>query len=167
MNNGFFAGAGIMALNALIFFGLGRGTAPSPVPAATFSSIAPTLGGIMDEPIHMPDPDLTPGEAHADMKPAELAAYVKTPRKVSDSMKQKVFEAYGIVKHRPGEFEVDHLIPRELGGKDTLANLWPQSYHGQLNAHDKDRLENFLHAQVVKGKLSLKEAQEDMADNWV
>jgi hypothetical protein len=42
--------------------------------------------------------------------------------------------------------EIDHLISRELGGADEVANLWPQSYGGQpWNAVLKDKLENRLH----------------------
>src|SRR6266568_858009 len=35
--------------------------------------------------------------------------------------------------------EVDHLIPLELGGADTKANLWPQPYEPRPGAHEKDK----------------------------
>lgn len=166
--NDFNHGMVVMALATFLSFFVGRmtnqPTKPSP---QTFQSIAPVISGLADEPIHMPDPDLTPGKVRPDITVKDLATYIKSPRRVTQAMKQKVFETYGISHPRPGEFEIDHLVPRELGGADDIQNLWPQSYHGPMNAHDKDRLENYLHQQVVAGKLDFKEAQESMADNWV
>jgi hypothetical protein len=39
---------------------------------------------------------------------------------------------------------VDHLVSLEIGGANTVQNLWPQSYDTTpWNAHVKDKLENF------------------------
>ena len=65
-----------------------------------------------------------------------------------------MFAEYGITRRAPREYEVDHLISLELGGSNSIRNLWPQSYLTQpWNAHVKDRLENNLHAMVVSGQL--------------
>lgn len=40
---------------------------------------------------------------------------------------------------RLGEMELDHLIPRELGGADTMDNLWLEPWP---QAKQKDRIEN-------------------------
>jgi hypothetical protein len=32
-------------------------------------------------------------------------------------------------------YELDHLIPLELGGSNDLRNLWPQPFEGEWNAH--------------------------------
>ena len=61
--------------------------------------------------------------------------------------------------------EIDHLIPLTVGGSNDLANLWPQPY-GVPGAHQKDVLENKLHAQVCSGKMTLAEAQHQIATNW-
>jgi hypothetical protein len=44
--------------------------------------------------------------------------------------------------HIAREYELDHLIPLELGG-DPLdpQNLWLQPWRGECNAKQKDRLE--------------------------
>jgi hypothetical protein len=59
-------------------------------------------------------------------------------------------------------------VPLELGGSNSIRNLWPQSYWTKpLNAHVKDRLENKLHKLVCTGKLGLPEAQKAIAQDWV
>jgi hypothetical protein len=88
-------------------------------------------------------------------------------RHVTLSMKKKVFIQYGIPYSRHSEFEVDHLISRELGGADVVDNLWPESYITQpWNAHRKDRLENYLHKLVCRNQITLVEARREILNNW-
>lgn len=116
----------------------------------------------------LPDPTLTPGRT----RPGVTRQEVCTPgssakaRHVTSATKRAVFRRYHVTP-RPGAYEVDHLISLELGGSNDLANLWPQAYHGPLNAHDKDRLENQLHALVCAGRLRLEDAQRAIATDWV
>lgn len=86
-------------------------------------------------------------------------------RAVTAATKRAVFLRYHITP-TPGAYEVDHLISLELGGSNDIANLWPQRYHGRLNAHDKDRLENQLHALVCAGTVSLEDAQHAIRTDW-
>ena len=72
----------------------------------------------------MPNPERTPGE----VRPLTLETICKTKwgkdyRPVSNKMKLRVCRSYGL-KDCAG-YVVDHLIPRELGGADTIRNLWP------------------------------------------
>jgi hypothetical protein len=101
-----------------------------------------------------PDPQLTPGTTlEVTIMDICVPGYTKTVRDVPDPVKRQVYAAYGIQTHAPGEYEVDHLIPLELGGSHALTNLWPQSYQTQpWNAHAKDRLENTLHRLVCAGQ---------------
>ncbi len=47
-------------------------------------------------------------------------------------------------------------------------NLWPESFLTEpWNAHVKDKLENLLHRLVVSGKLDLKNAQREIATDWI
>lgn len=63
----------------------------------------------------------------------------------------------------PRKYEVDHLISLELGGSNSIKNLWLEP--GFPNP--KDKLENRLHAMVCDGEISLTQAQHDIATNWV
>jgi hypothetical protein len=102
-------------------------------------------------------------------------SYSKCIRNVSSATKKKVYEAYGDPEGNKHGFcdveqgcEVDHLISIELGGSNDEKNLWPQPYSGQtFNAHVKDRLENFYHANVCSGHLSLKTAQDEISSDWI
>ena len=97
-----------------------------------------------------------------------MSATRKKVRNVPQDMKEKVYVEYGIANRAPRKYEVDHLIGLELGGSNSIKNLWPQSYLTQLwNAHVKDRLENKLHAMVVSGQIDLPTAQKMIAANWI
>ncbi len=116
-----------------------------------------------------PDLRLTPGViAISDTAKICGTAWGKDERHVTEGMKQQVFASYGIPWTRHDEFEVDHLISRELGGADAVANLWPESY-GTLpfNAHSKDRLENLLHKLVCARQLTLQQAQNAIRRDWI
>jgi hypothetical protein len=117
----------------------------------------------------MPDPNLTPGDIFPDVTADTLSrpGYTKSVRDVPESEKERVFAEYGIAQHSPGEYEVDHLIPLELGGSNDIKNLWPEPYHGAWNAHVKDRLENKLHSMVEEHEIALDEAQKEIATDWI
>jgi hypothetical protein len=65
----------------------------------------------------------------------------------------------------PGAYEVDHLVSLELGGSNGIANLWPEAAEPRPGFHEKDRYENYLHAEVCAGRMPLQEAQRRIADN--
>jgi hypothetical protein len=92
--------------------------------------------------------------------------YSKKVRHVTSELKREVFAEAGITEHLPGEYEVDHLIPLSIGGSNSTKNLWPESYRTVWNARVKDRLEDRLHALVIRGKLDLKTAQHEIATDW-
>ena|SRR3984893_13624902 len=73
-----------------------------------------------------------------------------------------------VTSHGPGDYEIDHLIPLELGGSNLIKNLWPESHRtSPWNAQVKDRLEGKLHELVCSGQLDLKTAQQAIASNWI
>jgi hypothetical protein len=121
------------------------------------------------QPPLWPDPRLTPGDV-LDVTRADVCTpgYAHKVRNVPAEVKRQAYAEYGIASHQPGDFEIDHLISLELGGSNSLKNLWPQSYKTQpWNAHVKDKLENELHAEVCSGKISLATAQRDISHDWI
>lgn len=118
----------------------------------------------------LPDPSLTPGWVRTDLTTAQICRtrWGHNERHVDAAMRHQVFQSYHISCGRfcAAEFELDHLVPRELGGADDVRNLWPQSYSGAWNAHTKDELENRLHAEVCAGRLPLATAQRMIATDW-
>lgn len=67
--------------------------------------------------------------------------------------------------------ELDHLISLELGGADTLENIWPQCGPKGVKLvkryfKQKDMVENYVAMQVRNGDIPLDEAQKGIADDW-
>ena len=64
----------------------------------------------------------------------------------------------------PSDYELDHLIPLELGGcPDCKANLWMEPLGAALR---KDTVERHLHREVCAGRMELTEAQQMIAQDW-
>ena len=94
------------------------------------------------------------------------SGYTKTVRNVPSAVKHAVYDSYGIPTHKPGDYEVNHLISLELGGSNSVRNLWPESFILKpLNAHVKDAVENKLHQLICSGQISVQAAQA-IAQNW-
>ena len=96
-----------------------------------------------------------------------VSGYSSKVRDVPESEKAAVYAEYGIATHTTGQYEVDHLISLELGGSNDISNLWPEAASPTPGFHQKDVLENSLHAQVCSGQIDLKQAQAEIADNWL
>ena len=96
-----------------------------------------------------------------------VAGYSKSVRNVPASEKDQVYAEYNITSHITGQYEVDHLVSLELGGSNDIANLWPEPANPTPGFHQKDGAENMLHAEVCNGTLSLQQAQQQIASNWL
>jgi len=86
---------------------------------------------------------------------------------VSARTKRRVYLRYGIRRHHSGQYEIDHLIPLELGGSNSIKNLFPEAARLRPGFHQKDRLENRLHAEVCDGTMGLRSASHQIAVNWL
>ena len=95
------------------------------------------------------------------------SGYASSVRNVPTSEKNQVYAEYGIVSHTTGQYEVDHLVSLELGGSNDIANLWPEAASPKPGFHEKDKVENYLHDQVCSGAIPLKQAQIEIATNWL
>lgn len=125
----------------------------------------------------LPDPDCNPGAIDPQVNQADVASTicragytkaVRPPESVTEKIKRDQMAAYGLQGQRLGDYELDHLISLELGGAPAdVANLWPEPWNGDGNAHQKDAVENYLHEQVCRGAMQLADAQRAIATDWM
>lgn len=125
----------------------------------------------------LPDPACTPGAIDPRVGPTTTGvticasgytAKVRPPVSVTDRIKRDQMAAYGLQGRPPGDYELDHLVSLELGGASSdVANLWPQPWTGEGNAHQKDAVEMQLKREVCGGVVSLADAQRMIAADWL
>lgn len=122
-----------------------------------------------DGPALLPDAKYSPGGISITDK-AQLCpvAHTAVRRHVTEETKRMVCEGYGIPasKCNGRNYEIDHIVSLELGGSNDIANLYPQPWWPRPGAHEKDKLENWLHAQVCGGKITLPFAQQFIERDW-
>jgi len=117
----------------------------------------------------LPDHSCTPGAVFRSIGKSQVCipGHARRVRNVPQSLKNSIYAEYGIRSHSRGQFEVDHLVPLELGGSNSAKNLWPEAASPKPGFHEKDRLENALHERVCSGQMSLTRAQHLFERNWV
>jgi hypothetical protein len=118
----------------------------------------------------LPDRRCSPGAYYTGLTKAVLCSprfHTSTIRNVSEATKRRVEIEYGLPPRSYGRTrEIDHIVPLEVGGSNSIANLFPEPGSGAANYHAKDRLENELHDRVCSGTMSLRTAQKRIATNW-
>jgi len=127
-----------------------------------------SLDATKTEAIALPRRTLTPGSTRA-VQVADLCSNQELGNDppVSPSLEQAVFREYGVPASSRKDYELDYLITPELGGVDSIQNLWPQPHSSIWNARVKDQLEDQLHQLVCQGKVQLATAQSDIASDWI
>jgi hypothetical protein len=107
----------------------------------------------------LPNPKLTPGR---------VANRDKDRAGVTLAMEQKVFARYRLPWASRPAFKIDHLIPVELGGADTIDNLWPQSLRARpYGAERKELLAEVFRLKIARGQMTLAQAQEQIGKDWI
>jgi hypothetical protein len=118
--------------------------------------------------VSAPDPRLTPGVTLLVSQPALCAQPNPNNKAVPPALQRRVFAEYGIAGAPARAYEVDYLVTPALGGADDIHNLWPHSHSATIwNAQVKDALEVRLHEMVCAGRLELREAQQEIAVDWI
>jgi hypothetical protein len=116
----------------------------------------------------LPSSFLTPGDARKVTKEQICApGYAASIKATKESVKEEAFSRYGLRDGKSTTEILDHLIPVELGGTDSVENLWPEPTKGEWNASQKDALEQKLLGLVCDGTLTVKQAQSAIKKNWV
>ena len=117
---------------------------------------------------NLPDPRCTPGAyfSRAGRSMICVRGYSSKVRHVTASMKRRVYASYGIYSHRRGQYEVDHLVPLEGGGSNSIDNLFPEPANPRPGFHEKDRVENQMRSRICYRGLNERAAQRQIARNW-
>ena len=110
----------------------------------------------------LPDRAKTPGAIFEGVTVDDLRrpGFSKRATDVPAELEREIYAWYGISGHTG--FVIDHLVPVELAGRTTVANLWPLRVEV---AKRKNRLVARLHDLVLSGQLGV--AQREIASNWI
>jgi hypothetical protein len=139
-----------------------------PVPSVGYTPAARTKETGCQAYGPLPDPACTPGAVMTTDLETICHRATGPRRNVPASVHREAFTDYGYTYPQArGAFEVDHLIPLELGGDNAIANLWAEPATPTPGFHEKDRVENYLHRQVCSGAMSLADAQRAIATDWI
>lgn len=130
----------------------------------------------------VPDPFCTPGGINptvtADIlrDPAFSTTICTRNNATTATQKNGTYKWYSIPhpsnnKGASQTCELDHFVPLELGGADTLDNIWPQCGPPGVALpmryfKQKDMVENYLAAQVKARSIDLSDAQYGIARDW-
>jgi hypothetical protein len=116
----------------------------------------------------LPDRRCTPGEAFGRVTAPRMCrpGYAGSVANVSGKLERAVYLEYGITR-LAGRYEIDHLVSLELGGDNSIANLWPEAATPRPGFHEKDRLETYLRHKVCSGAADLRVAQRMLATDWL
>jgi hypothetical protein len=92
---------------------------------------------------------------------------VRPSTSYTNGVKKKLMREAGIDAARIGDYELDHIVPLELGGHPRKpSNLMLQPWEGEHGAKAKDTLETRLKSLVCRGNLDLTDAQVCIARDW-
>lgn len=112
------------------------------------------------------DPRVTQDTIKSTICVSGYTATVRPSTSITNKIKTERMSAYGDTDS-PSNYELDHLIPLELGGSpDSVQNLWPEPYSTEWGARTKDKVENYFHSEVCNGLISLAESQKEIVSNW-
>jgi hypothetical protein len=129
----------------------------------------PNSAAISFEPEVVPNRSLTPGAVRqVAVSDVCAMAHEEVVTAVPASLRQVVFQEYGIANAHADNYEIDYLIAPGLGGVKDIHNLWPEPNASPVwNSHVKDALEERLHQLVCSGTLDLPTAQREIATDWI
>jgi hypothetical protein len=119
----------------------------------------------------LPDPACTPGAYNPTVTETVFGNKQFTTKCVRDCItdsttKKTTYSAYHATQNP--SCELDHLVPLEMGGADSLDNIWPQCGNvpnGKNYKDIKDQVESYLAIKVIQG-MDLDKARNGIASDW-
>lgn len=96
----------------------------------------------------------SPSDSHfQEFRYPEQISYCR--RRVSTSLKRRIYEAYGVPKKCRKQYTIDHFYPLSLGGTNRADNLWPEPKAIKQLRQD---LETDLFKKLQRGAITQTEA---------
>jgi hypothetical protein len=150
--------------------------APRPPAIPGLDTAGPDLSGVTIPTVIVPDvsgrvsrpiPRLTPG-AIATTNTTVVCAGARNAvtQAIPQAEGAAVFEAYGLAtKEQQKKFTLTYLVPLNLGGAATEANVWPSSLRG-VGFFQEVQLNSVLRDLVCRRSLPLTEAQSLIRADW-
>jgi|SRR5690349_9644819 len=130
------------------------------LPLVSVSLVLPTVPGAIN-------PAVTQDNIHQTICVSGWTKTIRPPASYTTRLKKQQMAALNL-EGAPSDYEEDHLISLEIGGNPTDPNnLWPQRWHGNWNARQKDAIETKLKRLVCNGTITLAEAQHEISTDWV
>jgi hypothetical protein len=162
----------LVLLALAICYAIRHADVPAATPKARIGRIGP--------PDIYPIPSITPGAINPEITQENIHETIcspnwstkseRPPSNYTNRLKREGFEEYNDTDRDMRDYEEDHLIPLEIGGNPTdPKNLWPEPFQTSIpdgGAHDKDKVENYLHEQICRNGMNLAEAQKAIATDW-
>lgn len=115
----------------------------------------------------LPDAECTPGAVTSEISPANTAPVCASPGgpDVAATVRAAVLNAYGIVELEHDKYVIDYLVPRQLGGANDFANLWPVPMDDPTRA-SKTATDMSAVDAVCGGRAGIQAAQYALASDW-
>lgn len=115
----------------------------------------------------LPDEACTPGAVTSEISPADTAPVcgASVDSEVSASVRASVLHAYGIGDIDHDKYVIDFLVPRQLGGANDFANLWPIPLNDPARSI-KEAVESSTIDAVCGGRAGIQAAQYAIASDW-
>lgn len=143
---------------------------------------SPIIGRVGQADIYPPasvpgaiNPNVTQENISSTICKANWTAGIRPPTSYTNKLKIQQLAQFPYIKKNaqgyleqinanPKDYEEDHFISLQLGGNPTSElNLWPEKYP---TARLKDQVENYLKREICSGKMTLKEAQRAITEDW-
>jgi hypothetical protein len=111
----------------------------------------------------LPDRSCTPGAVSTTDLGVICQTSTRSRRHVSESVRRSVLASYGVRRADAGGYELDHLVPLELGGSNDATNLWPEPFD---EARRKDVEEDRAHGLVCSHRATIEHEQLRFREDW-
>ena len=167
-------------------------TTTASTPSAAVTNAPSESGPILPDPANTPgvtNPNVSQTTIGQTICTSGWTATVRPPESYTERVKHleagsggavtyngTTYEVHGFELADPfiSHYELDHLIPLELGGAPAdPRNLWMEPYEPPKGAaapgkgsQTKDDVENAARSAVCAGRMTLVDAQRDIASNW-